>query len=239
MSSSSSSFTIIHHSSFIIHHSIDQCFDGTCVSTFLDCPQQQDCDALSLEVGISLITCWTGECLAPSACPPLPACPARYPIRCKGGQCVSHPEECPSENTLPSCPLGAILCGTGECLPHCPSVNGCKVNEGQCPSGDCISLVDSDYTGKTDYKQYCPGLSTSGNENSENDENGENGEIGHFVMPVTTLRRTVSVTLSTFYDHEITMIVSDWKTRLRVHIPSGLLSSRIDSIVIIIDHHHY
>ena len=136
---------------------LDQCFDGTCVHSYHDCPQQQDCAALSRASGVSLITCWNGECLTPSACPPLPPCPQEYPVRCSDSQCVANPKNC-SSLIIQECPLGTERCGTGDCLSDCPGVDGCNVNETECPTGDCVSLTQSDFTGESDYWERCPSL---------------------------------------------------------------------------------
>ena len=63
---------------------------------------------------------------------------------------------------IQECPLGTQRCGTGDCLSVCPEVNGCNVNEGEGPTGDCVALEQADYTGESDFFVNCPLLEGNG-----------------------------------------------------------------------------
>ena len=116
------------------------------MESFEDCP--------SMECELSLTRCWTGECLIPSACPPLPSCPSTAPGRCADGRCIENPTFC-STTTLPSCPLGTRLCPTGMCQRECTPVSGCAVNEAMCSNGECVTLLPSDLSGSSNYTDRC------------------------------------------------------------------------------------
>lgn len=79
---------------------IDRCFDGSCVSSFNDCPKI-DCASLSMQLGLDYILtqCWNGDCMDNDACLPLPACPNDWPVRCNDGTCRKSPQECNSIET--------------------------------------------------------------------------------------------------------------------------------------------
>ena len=143
---------------------LDQCFDGSCVSSYQSCPHA-DCQLLGEELGLDvpLTTCWNGECLVEGACPPLPACPSEWPVRCQDGSCQTSADLCnvsPIEVII--CPAGTSLCLTGECLAECPAVNGCGMNEGMCSNGVCVQLISSDFTGVTSFLDRCPSSCRAG-----------------------------------------------------------------------------
>ena len=137
----------------------DQCFDGSCVLSYQSCPHA-DCQALAAELGLpsALTTCWNGECLVEGACPPLPSCPLAYPVRCPDGTCQKSAQLCAPRVETPgdACPAGTTRCATGECRQFCFGVNGCGLGEGMCPNGVCVPLLDSDFTGETEFSDRCP-----------------------------------------------------------------------------------
>lgn len=53
------------------------------------------------------------------------------------------------------CPIGTSLCFSGTCEVACYEVDGCGVNEVQCPSGQCIPIRQSDIDGTTNYLDRC------------------------------------------------------------------------------------
>lgn len=53
------------------------------------------------------------------------------------------------------CPIGTSLCFSGTCEVACYEVDGCGVNEVQCPLGHCIPILQSDIDGTTNYMDRC------------------------------------------------------------------------------------
>ena len=172
------------------------------------------------EASESPLSCWNGDCLFAGACVPLPVCPSLTPVRCADSRCVASPTECGSV-MLPECPLGTVRCGTGECLKKCPRVAGCGVNEGMCPNGVCVALLESDLTGDTNYTSRCYPTQRAGSRFPPP------SLIQDMVSDYArTLDDMVTLTVSPFFNLDLTIITSDHRSLVQLYIPSGLLLSR-------------